>query len=243
MIAAPRSVMAPVLCLCPSATGRPIPQEQCGELDADASWCLLEAMEADVDAMVFGPGLGIGSAAAFMLERLLDHDGPPLLVDADGLRLAPLHRRRDSERPLVLTPHPGEFRVLANGCGIAAPSSSDASRTRAARELATALRAVVVLKGHRTVVATAEDGWTCEEGGVELAIPGSGDVLAGIIGSVMAQQRVSGSIDPFKAARVGVSVHARAGQAWRNEHGDRGMLASELADRVPESIRCLHGID
>ena len=115
---------------------------------------------------------------------------------------------------------------------------------RAAAALANAIDAVVVLKGHHTVVASTAQTWTCKTGGVELAIPGSGDVLTGIIVSLLAQQwAAEGAVLPFDAARLGVQIHAQAGRAWRESHGDRGLLAMELADCVPQAVGCEDGID
>jgi NAD(P)H-hydrate repair Nnr-like enzyme with NAD(P)H-hydrate dehydratase domain len=150
-----------------------------------------------------------------MLAHLLSVAGPALVVDADGLRLAPLHQRRSSERPLIVTPHPGEFRVLATAYGIPDPSTDESSRRRAATALAHAINAIVVLKGHRTVVASTDQVWTCQTGGVELAIPGSGDVLTGIIVSLLAQQWAdTGAVLPFDAAQLGVQAMV-SGAFWQ----------------------------
>ena len=244
VLAAPRSMMGSVLALCPSATGRPLPQVHTGEVDGGSAGVSIAAMEQDVHAIAFGPGIGQSKGAAAMLAHLLSGEGPALVVDADGIRLAPLHQRRSSERPLIVTPHPGEFQVLATAYGIPKPSTDESSRTRAATALANAIDAIVVLKGHHTVVASTEQTWTCQTGGVELAIPGSGDVLTGIIVSLLAQQwAATGAVLPFDAARLGVQIHARAGHAWRANHGDRGLLAMELADCVPQAVGCDDGID
>ena len=244
VLAAPRSMMGSVLSLCPSATGRPLPQVKSGAVDGGSACVSIAAMEQEVHAIAFGPGIGRSDGAAAMLAHLLSVAGPALVVDADGLRLAPLHRRRSSDRPLIATPHPGEFRVLATAYGIPDPSTDESSRGRAAKALAHAIDAIVVLKGPRTVVASTDQVWTCQVGGVELAIPGSGDVLTGIIVSLLAQQWAdTGAVLPFDAAQVGVQTHAQAGRVWRATHGERGLLAMELAGCVPQAVGCDDGIN
>jgi NAD(P)H-hydrate epimerase len=128
----------------------------------------------------------------------------------------------------VLTPHPGELRRLGRE-----PGADDATRAAVAVEAAAAWRQVVVLKGAGTVVA--------DPGGASLVAPfavpvlgtaGSGDVLAGVIGSLLAQ-----GLAPFPAAALGVYLHARAGQLASQELGDAGMLATDLLTRLPLARR------
>ena len=224
VLATPRSMMGSVLALCPAATGRPLPQVKTGEIDGGSACVSIAAMDQDVHAIAFGPGIGRSNGAAAMLAHLLSVAGPALVVDADGLRLrAATPTSISVTRPLIVTPHPGEFRVLATAYGIPDPSTDESSRRRAATALAHAINAIVVLKGHRTVVASTDQVWTCQTGGVELAIPGSGDVLTGIIVSLLAQQWAdTGAVLPFDAAQLGVQTHAQAGRAWRASHGERG---------------------
>ena len=136
-------------------------------------------------------------------------------------------------RPAVLTPHAGEFARLRAGSGHEPDDDGDlvgddAARAAAARDAATAWRQVVVLKGARTVIA-APDGAVAVAPfeNPALATGGTGDVLAGAIGSLLAQ-----GLEPFAAARLGVYLHGLAGDAVRERIGDAGLLASDLPDPI-----------
>lgn len=184
------------------------------------------------DAIVAGPGLGTNDAARKRVHDVLAADLPAVL-DADALNLlagdptALAH----ANGPVVITPHPGEAARLL-GVTVA---DIEADRLAAARTLAGKLRAVVVLKGARTVVC---DGTIGDEhcsinptGGPALATAGSGDVLAGTIGALLAQ-----GIAPVDAARAGVYVHGAAGDALAARYGDRGVVSSDLPIAIAEAI-------
>jgi NAD(P)H-hydrate epimerase len=238
MIASPRSIMGDVLGNCLSATGRPLPQDGQGELALTETTSVVASLDAEAQAMAVGPGLGQSPAAAAAVTSLLERNGPPLVLDADAIHIVAAASlsggwTREWARQVVLTPHPGEFKALATAMGVAVPNSEDASRRTAAAAMSSHVNAVIVLKGHRTVVAAGSDVWTCDEGGVELAIPGSGDVLTGVLAGILAQLAASeAAVDAAAAARLAVTLHARAGASWRRERGTRGVLAEELADRV-----------
>lgn len=234
MIASPRSIMQEVLGACLSATGCPLPQDACGALDSSGAVSVVAALDGQAQAVAVGPGLGRSPAASAVVSSLIGRAGCPLIIDADAIHIvAALGVDGRWPRPVVLTPHPGEFRVLAEAFALPTPTGEDCSRREAAIAMATHLNAVVVLKGHGTVVAFADEAWTSEAGGVELAIPGSGDVLTGVLAGILAQRAQEGEpVDVNAAARLAVTTHARAGDSWRREHGSRGLLAKELADRV-----------
>jgi len=179
------------------------------------------------DALVFGSGLKESDGYAELLAGLLVREGPPIVVDGGGLNLLARAGEwwRDVKRPLVLTPHPGEFERL-NG---AAAGASDEERQTAARAAAHRFSQVLVLKGARTVVA-APDGRLAASGvaNAALATAGSGDVLAGAIGSLIAQ-----GVEPFNAACLGVYLHAQAGERLSWRMGNAGILASDIAAELP----------
>ncbi len=238
VIVSPRSILAQVLACCPSATGRPLPAAPARAVDG-----VLDTQKA-AQSVAVGPGLGQGEVARAVVMAVFGRAGPPLVLDADALHIVADLGQRANRSGVVLTPHPGEFAVLASAYGITPPGEDRLSRETAATALAGAVQSVIVLKGHGTVVA-APDGrtWACESGGVELAVPGSGDVLTGVLAGLLAQQQAAGCVDPFVAARLAVSAHAAAGAAWRAEHGDRGMLARELAARIPQAVGFADGAD
>jgi NAD(P)H-hydrate epimerase len=182
-----------------------------------------------------------GLATAELVRELLtqpdgeESDVAPIVLDAEALRsLATMDAWWEGDRrPSVLTPHAGEFERLRVGSGRDAGSdgdlvADDAARADAARDAATTWRQVVVLKGARTVVA-APDGSIAVAPfeNPALATGGTGDVLSGAIGALLAQ-----GLDPFAAARLGVYLHGLAGDAVRERIGDAGLLASDLPDAI-----------
>lgn len=154
-----------------------------------------------------------------------------------GSTLSP---RRDSTgfargggAPLVLTPHPGEAARLL-GTSV---TSIQADRLGAARRLAASSGAIVVLKGHRTVVA-APSGQAAinASGNPGMATAGSGDVLTGIAGALLAR-----GLEPREACRIAVFVHGDAGDRAAREKGQEGMIAADLLDRLPDAFAGLGG--
>jgi NAD(P)H-hydrate epimerase len=130
-----------------------------------------------------------------------------------------------------MTPHPGEFKRLATALGIARSGTDPDQRPNAAGELARAHKAIVVLKGHRTIVSDGERVYVNTTGNPALAAAGSGDVLTGLIAALIAQK-----VEPFDAAVLGVYLHGLAADLWAAEHGKSGMLARELAERLPDAF-------
>ncbi len=217
------------------ATTMGLPEDDVEEVDPEPA--LAQILDHEHDAIVVGPGLRPGLATA-ELVRLLIHasgeaDPAPIVLDAEALRsLATMDGWWEGDRrPAVLTPHPGEFARLRAGSGHADAddgdiSADDAARVAAARDAAGAWRSVVVLKGARTVIADV-DG-TVAIAPFEnpaLASGGTGDVLAGAIGALLAQ-----GLTPFAAARLGVYLHGVSGESVRERLGDAGLLASDLPD-------------
>jgi NAD(P)H-hydrate epimerase len=178
------------------------------------------------DVVVLGPGLGREAETARAVERLLAELERPTVVDADGLW--PFAGRPEALRSAaarVLTPHPGELSRL-----LERPARElERDRVAAARELARRSGAVAVLKGARTVVARPDGAVRINPtGGPGLASGGTGDVLAGAIGALLAQR-----LEPFDAAALGVYLHGLAGEIA----GSAGALAGDVARLLPEARR------
>lgn len=162
---------------------------------------------------------------------------PPIVLDADGLFLLGKIDEwwsRLAEGQLILTPHPGEMARLLK---LDDASEVNSDRVSAARRAAEEWKQYVVLKGAETVIA-APDGKTGigPAGNPALATAGTGDVLAGVIGGLLAQ-----GLEPFDAARLGVWLHAAAGKLVRDEVGEAGALAGDLLLRLPRAIAELRG--
>ena len=229
------------------ATTMALPEDDVEELDPEPS--LARILDHEHDAIVIGPGLRPGLATAELVRELLsapEEGSPaPIVLDAEALRsLATMDGWWEGDRrPSVLTPHAGEFRRLRAGSGHEADDdgdlvNDDAARAIAARHAAGEWHQVVVLKGARTVIA-APDGQLAVAPfeNPALASGGTGDVLAGTIGALLAQ-----GLEPFAAARLGVYLHGLAGEQVRERFGDAGLLAADLPDGIATSRRRLAGI-
>jgi hydroxyethylthiazole kinase-like uncharacterized protein yjeF len=190
----------------------------------EAAVAVARAEAAGRDACVLGPGVGTDAAARAYVERLAIELPLPTVLDADALTAFAGRAKalRAAAGPRVLTPHPGEAAQLLGG----AVGAIQADRFAAASEIADATGAVVVLKGARTVVAApGEPLEVITEGTPALATGGTGDVLAGIVAALLVHAT------PRRAATQAALLHALAGM--RAAHGDRGLLAREVADAVP----------
>jgi hydroxyethylthiazole kinase-like uncharacterized protein yjeF len=229
------------------ATTMALPEDDVEEVDPEPA--LARILDHDHDALVIGPGLRPGLATTDLVRALTvapeEPDPGPAVLDAEALRcLASVDGWWEgATRRCVLTPHAGEFARLRAGSGRDAQgdgdlNADDDARIRAASAAAAEWGQVVVLKGARTVIAAA-DG-TIAVAPFEnpaLASGGTGDILSGTIGSLLAQ-----GLDPFAAARLGVYLHGMAGEAVGERIGDSGLLASDLPDAIALARRRLVAI-
>ncbi len=209
----------------PEAMSVPLPGEGAlGPADLDA----LVAAGAGADALVIGPGIPRGAATGRLLAALLERLAVPAVLDADALNaLAPWPAALASlGARLLLTPHPGEMARL-RGLSVA---EVEADRLGIAAASAAAWRAVVVLKGARTIVAApGEPPEVVPTGNAGLATGGTGDVLAGLCGALLA-----GGLSTAAAGRVGAFVHGAAGDLAAGRLGQRGLLAGDLGEAIGE---------
>lgn len=175
-------------------------------------------------AAVLGPGMGLDDVGRAWALAFARHAPIPTVIDADGLTHVAergLSFLADAAAPRILTPHPGEAaRLLARSTG-----EVQRNRYSSAEALARGSGHVVVLKGARSIVATPDELRVCAEGTPALGVAGTGDVLSGVVGAL------SMSLDPADAAIAGALLHALAGV--EASVGDRGLMASEVADAVP----------
>jgi hydroxyethylthiazole kinase-like uncharacterized protein yjeF len=181
------------------------------------------------DSLVIGPGLQESDDVRELVLALIGRIEAPKVVDAGALSI--LSRVDDwwsgVVGEIVLTPHPGEFELLSG----AKPGSADDDRLAAAQAAAERFGQIVVLKGPRTVVATAGGRAAISTiANAALATAGSGDVLAGLIGALLAQ-----GANSFDAACLGVYLHARAGERLSMRLGNAGVLASDIAHEIPST--------
>jgi NAD(P)H-hydrate epimerase len=192
----------------------------------------LDRLVEQADVIVTGTGLGQDDWAVSMLRACLRSRGT-IVVDADGLNLLAemfpgIPTGSFPAGRWVFTPHPAEAgRLLGKDAG-----TVQSDRVAAASEIARRYRAVVALKGCGTVVADDRGRYAiCPFGNPGMASAGTGDVLAGVTGAMAAQ-----GLGPWDAAMAGVLAHALAGDLAARQRGQRGMLASDISERLPNVL-------
>ena len=202
----------------------PLPDEG-GTLSAAAVPEIMERMK-KMDAVLIGPGMGQSAGAFAAVKAVLEHFPGPVVVDADGINNLSRHMDilRGRAFPTILTPHDGEFARLG---GVIGPD-----RAASAAKLARDTGAIVLLKGHETVIT---DGTVCyvnHTGNPGMAVGGSGDVLAGMIVSLLGQ-----GIPPLEAAACGAWLHGAAGDLCAAGMGQYGMLPSDMVEALPRLLK------
>ncbi len=178
------------------------------------------------DAVLIGCGMSKSIGALEMLKVVLSQASCPVVVDADGINLIAEHKDmlRGRTVPTILTPHPGEFQRLGGDMG--------ASRELAAVELAKDLGCIVVLKGHRTIITDGTYTYCNPTGNPGMSVGGSGDVLAGIITSLLGQ-----GLNPLDAAVAGAWIHGAAGDICATQIGQYGMLPTDMLEVLPRLMK------
>ncbi|HKJ04760.1 MAG TPA: NAD(P)H-hydrate dehydratase [Geopsychrobacteraceae bacterium] len=204
------------------------PLPEVGGLLAESCWPELQKLLAGRDALAVGPGLGRGGELERLIRRMLIECPLPVVADADALNAFAGHAAALFEREsgsTVLTPHPGEMARLT-GLSV---TEIEADRFNIAREFAGEFGVVLVLKGPRTVIA-APDGRVNinASGNVGLASGGSGDVLTGLIGGLLAQ-----GMGAFESASLGCFLHGMAADRLAADQGCVGLKASDLLSQIP----------
>ena len=184
----------------------------------------LRASAAAAHAIAVGPGLGRHPETLALVRKLWTGLPQAAVFDADAL--AALDLKAAPGGPRVLTPHEGELALLQG------PEALKEGRVQAVRALASRSHSVALLKGPGTLIAQPDGSTSLNPlGGPVLATAGTGDVLTGAIAALMAQGAA-----PYDAACLGAWIHAWAGQHWAESQAGRGMLASDLADRLPLAL-------
>jgi len=228
-MAVPEPVVAVVDAACLEAMTLPMAADEAGAVAGPGG---LDDLIDRMTAIAAGPGMGTGAGAKSTLDWILDHWNGPLLLDADAVNLLADKPERLANRDVqaVLTPHPGELARLLG----TTTEKVIADRLGAAREAARRAGAIVVAKGYGTIIAEpGGQAWVNPTGDVGLASGGSGDVLSGTVGALLAQ-----GLEPLRAALVGCWLHGRAGEIG-GEIYPAAVPASELPGLLADAWRDL----
>ena len=185
------------------------------------------ASAAEADAVVLGPGLGAHPDTRALALRLYREIDAPMVIDADALTALAGEDLGEAAGARVFTPHPGEAATLLGGD----PTDVQQEREAAVQDLRNLLGGVVVLKGHGTLVFDGAQMLVNPTGNPGLAVGGSGDVLAGMIGGFLVQ-----GLPPMGAACAGVFIHGEAADAASQDTGQRGLTPIELLRCIPSAL-------
>ena len=203
-------------------------EDSTGLVDASA---VDQIMQFGADVIAVGPGLGRSEGTRAFVRALVDQTGVPIVLDADAVMAyagEPDALVASEGRDLVITPHPGEMAALL---GVSV-EEVQARRLEVARDFATTHRLHVVLKGHRTIVATPEGGAFINlTGNPGMATPGAGDVLTGAVAAWAGQL-----LDMESACKLAVYLHGLAGDLAEADEGEVGMIAGDIASRLGDAM-------
>ena len=217
----------------PSFMTFPLPADADGRIAAAARGTLTELTK-NSTAIGCGPGLSRSAELDELVAWLYSTLKQPAVFDADALNAlaAQPDVLRTPGGPRVLTPHPGEFARLSQARQIAARDEQE----REAARLAAECHAVILLKGHRTLVTDGQKQGHNTTGNPGMATGGTGDVLTGIITALLCQ-----GLSPFDAARLGAHVHGLAGDLAAAELGEVSLIASDMIRFLPQAFQQVSG--
>ena len=179
-----------------------------------------------MDAVLIGCGLGQSEGTLEAVKTVLEQADCPVEIDADGINVLSGHKHllRGRTAPTILTPHDGEFLRFGGELG--------ENRMESAVQFSRDWNCILLLKGHRTCITDGIRGFLNNTGNPGMAVGGSGDVLAGMIVSLLGQ-----GIPPLEAAACGAWIHGAAGDLCAQEIGQYGMLPTDMLLRIPRLMK------
>ncbi len=232
-VAAPEGALPQIQAGLTEPTFLPLPETTEGTVAAEAVAPLLERLEA-ADALAMGPGLTTNASTVAFVRETVRRSPVPLVLDADGLNAftGDGAAMADRQTDAVLTPHVGEFARLTG----VKPRDLDADRPTHVRALAEQTGAVTLLKGSRTVIAQPDGRlFVNVTGSPALATAGTGDVLTGMIGGLLAR-----GVPPLESAAAAAYLHGLAG-VFAGRDLAEGALAGDVLERIPEALAHVEG--
>lgn len=183
----------------------------------------------NLDVVALGPGLGLDKDRIELVGYLLKSLNCPIVLDADGINAISKNKEilKHTKEKIVLTPHPMEFSRLID---MDIEKIQD-NREKYTKEFAEKYNLILVLKGHKTVVSDGKSVYINSTGNPGMATAGSGDVLTGIITSLIGQ-----GVESFNAAKLGVYLHGLAADIVKEKIGEHGLIASDIINTIPYAI-------
>ncbi|GAG66910.1 unnamed protein product [marine sediment metagenome] len=212
----------------------PLPQTKDGTLAISALPKILDEVK-KFDCLAIGPGISLNEETSDLVISLVKNLKIPLVIDADALTILSenIEILRDSKAPIVITPHPGELSRLLN---ISEVNLKD--RLELNKEISKKIKKISVLKGARTLISNPKgETYINLTGSPAMATAGSGDVLVGVIASLIAQ-----GIDLFNAAIIGTYIHGLAGDMASEEIGQRSVIATDIMSKIPDAFLRIEGV-
>ncbi|MGB9641882.1 MAG: NAD(P)H-hydrate dehydratase [Candidatus Ratteibacteria bacterium] len=210
---------------------KPLPESGRRTISILAVEKCLDFIKKTADGIVIGPGISTDFAVEEFFKNLIPKIDKPIVVDADGLKLLAKNLKiLDKQKRIVLTPHPGEMSHLT---GLAI-SDIQKNRESVAKHFAQKYGVIVVLKGYRTVISDGEKTHINLTGNPGMATAGSGDVLSGIIGSLVVQ-----GFSLWDSAVIGAFLHGLAGDLAAKKTGEYSLIAGDMIDFLPDAIKII----
>lgn len=232
-VAVPKSIYPIVSTCVPEAVFLVLSENEDGAISSEAIKEIIKYAN-KADAVVMGCGSKLCADTEELVISLISECKTQLLLDADGINALSkhIHILKDRVYPLVLTPHEGEMSRLTGF----ASSYIRENRVSVAQNFADEYGVTLVLKGKDTLIASKNsDGYMNPTGNAGMAVAGSGDVLSGMIGALMAQ-----GADPALSAVAGAYLHGLAGDIAKEELTEYSLIPSDITERIPKAIKeCL----
>ncbi len=232
-VAIPESLRIPMEIPTLEVMTAPLPETTEGTISLDAYEQIMTLTQ-NKRVVALGPGLTTHPATVELVHRLISAFEIPMVIDADGINA--VAQRPDilleARAPVILTPHPGEMaRLVPN-------TSIQHDRIGVAQETAQKYNVFIILKGVRTIIASPDGSiFINPTGNPGMATAGAGDVLTGIVAGLISQ-----SIIPVEAAKIGVFLHGLAGDIVAEDKGAYGLIAGDLIEAIPYTIKRIQGI-
>jgi len=207
----------------------PLPETREGTFSVQAAQPSLEFIRESADAVLIGPGISTCRETAEFVRIIVGRTEKPLIIDADAIKIIAGSKSllRKSRARIILTPHPGEMSYLT---GISVRDIQK-KREETAKSFAAEYGVVIILKGHHTVVTDGKHTRVNLTGNPGMATAGAGDVLAGIVGSFVAQ-----GYGAFESAGYGTYIHGLAGDVAAREVGETSLIATDIIEKLPRAF-------